>query len=207
MDYCGLSTRQAAILDFIKAEIQKKGYPPSVREIGEAVGLSSPSTVHSHLEVLEKKGYIRRDESKPRALEIIDDTNTSPLPLKEMVDIPVLGQINAGAPAFAEENYDDYFPVPLDFLHSNSQLFMLRVKGESMIEAGIHNGDLLIVENTKTVRNGDIAVALIENEATVKTFYREAGHVRLQPENSTMQPIIVNDVEILGRAIGLFRRF
>ena len=206
MDYFSLSSKQAAILDFIKSEIKKKGYPPSVREIGSAVGLSSPSTVHSHLAVLEKKGYIRRDKSKPRALEIMDDSS-SPSPLKEMVDIPILGQISAGLPAFAEENFDESFPVPLDFLHSNLQLFMLRVKGESMIEAGIFDGDLLIVENTKTVRNGEIAVAIMDNEATVKTFYREAGYVRLQPENSSMLPIIVKDVEILGRVIGLFRRF
>ena len=206
MDYYGLSSKQAAILDYIKSEIKKKGYPPSVREIGKAVGLSSPSTVHSHLAVIEKKGYIRRDQSKPRALEIMENTD-SPSTIKEMVDIPILGQINAGLPAYADENFEDSFPVPLEFVHSNSELFMLKVKGESMIEAGIFDGDLLVVEKTKTVRNGEIAVALIGDEATVKTFYRENGHVRLQPENISMQPIIVNDVEILGRAIALFRRF
>ena len=206
MDYYGLSSKQAAILDYIKSEIKKKGYPPSVREIGKAVGLSSPSTVHSHLAVIEKKGYIRRDQSKPRALEIMENTD-SPSTIKEMVDIPIMGQINAGLPAYADENFEDSFPVPLEFVHSNSELFMLKVKGESMIEAGIFDGDLLVVEKTKTVRNGEIAVALIGDEATVKTFYRENGHVRLQPENISMQPIIVNDVEILGRAIALFRRF
>ena len=206
MIYCGLSSKQTAILDYIKSEIKKKGYPPSVREIGKAVGLSSPSTVHSHLAMIEKKGYIRRDKSKPRALEIMESTN-SPEIKKEMVDIPILGQINAGLPAYAEENFEDSFPVPLDFVHSNSDLFMLKVKGESMIEAGIFDGDFLVVEKTKTVRNGEIAVVLMGDEATVKTFYRESGHVRLQPENSSMQPIIVTDVEILGRAIALFRRF
>ncbi len=207
MDYLDLSKRQQAILEFIMEEIRTKGYPPSVREIGEAVGLSSPSTVHSHLATLEQKGYIRRDKSKPRALEIIFEDAPSPLSFKEMVEIPILGQVSAGQPIFADENLEDTFPLPLSYIQSNQELFMLRVSGESMIEAGILDNDLVIVEHTSRVNNGEIAVALIEDEATVKTFYREKDHIRLQPENSSMEPIILRQVEILGRVIGLFRRF
>lgn len=208
MEYPGLSNRQSAILDFIKAAIEKKGYPPSVREICSAVGLSSPSTVHAHLNALEEKGYIRRDPQKPRALEVLD-TGTQPVFMQnhELINIPLVGKISAGLPAFAEENVEDYFPVPFDYLNSNAQLFMLRVKGESMIEAGIQNGDLLIVEEAHTASNGEIVVALIDDEATVKTFYYEKDRIRLQPENQTMSPIYVEHCEIIGKPIALYRQF
>lgn len=207
MGYDDLTARQAGILDYIKQEISKKGYPPAVREIGEAVGLSSPSTVHSHLNTLEQLGYIRRDQSKPRALEVLDGENFSAFPAKEMVQVPILGSINAGMPALAEENFEDIFPLPLEYLgNSKHQLFMLHVQGESMIEAGIEHGDLLVVEEAVTARNGDIVVALMDNETTVKTFYRENGHIRLQPENSGMAPIIVAEAQIIGKPIALFRR-
>ena len=204
MDYFDLTDRQAAVLDFIKSEINKKGYPPSVREIGTELGLNSPSSVHSHLSTLEQKGYIKRDKSKPRALEVMDQ---SVYAQKEMVDVPILGKIAAGEPIFADNNYEDFFPLPLEYLHSNKDLFMLRASGESMIEVGINDGDLIIVEHTSYAKNGEIVAALIEDEATVKTFYKENGHYRLQPENSSMEPIIVPEVEILGKVIGLFRRF
>lgn len=208
MVYNDLTARQAAILDYIKLEIKTKGYPPAVREIGSAVGLSSPSTVHSHLNTLEQLGYIRRDQSKPRALEVLDDGSMLDFPVKEMVDVPILGSICAGQPAFAEENFEDIFPIPLDFLGSpNKQLFMLHVVGESMIEAGIEHGDLLVVEEAVTARNGEIVVALVDDDTTVKTFYREQGHIRLQPENSSMEPIIVADAKVIGKPIALFRRF
>ena len=208
MEYVGLTNRQAAILDFIKAEIERKGYPPSVREICTAVGLSSPSTVHSHLNALEEKGYIRRDPLKPRALEVLDSSIQPNFTQNhELINIPLIGRISAGLPALAEENVEDYFPLPLDYLNSNSQLFMLRVKGESMIEAGIQNGDLLVVEEAHTARNGEIVVARIEEEATVKTFYRELDRIRLQPENQSMDPIYVNHCEIIGKPIALYRRF
>ncbi len=205
MTYENLTKRQAAILDFIKQEIKEKGYPPAVREIGLAVGLSSPSTVHSHLHNLELLGYIRRDKSKPRALEILD--SSSPLPSHEIVEIPILGSIQAGLPALAEENLEDTFPMPLDYVQSNKQLFMLHVKGESMIEVGIFDGDLLIVEEATTARNGEIVVAMVDDDATVKTFYKEDNYIRLQPENSAMEDIIVDDAKIIGKPIGLFRRF
>lgn len=208
MVYNDLTARQAAILDYIKREIKVKGYPPAVREIGDAVGLSSPSTVHAHLNTLEQLGYIRRDQSKPRALEVFDNDSTSALSLKEMVEVPILGSIHAGLPALAEENFEDIFPIPLDYLgNSNKQLFMLHVVGESMIEAGIEHNDLLVVEEAVAARNGEIVVALIDDETTVKTFYRENGHIRLQPENSTMEPIIVTDAQVIGKPIALFRRF
>ena len=205
MEYVDLTKRQAALLDFIKQELSTKGYPPTVREIGEAIGLQSPSTVHSHLVVLEEKGYIRRDPTKPRAIEVISDSNMNLN--KEMAPIPIVGTITAGLPILAQENIDDYFPVPLDFLHTNKEVFMLTVSGESMIEAGILDGDYIIAEKTPTVRNGEIAVILIDDEATVKYFFKEADHYRLQPANSAMEPIIVQQAEILGRVIGLFRRF
>jgi len=207
MQYEDLTNRQSAILDFIKREIKAKGYPPAVREIGQAVGLSSPSTVHAHLTTLEQLGYIRRDQSKPRALEVRLDEAPSTVSMKEMVDIPILGVIHAGLPTFADENFEDTFPIPLQYVHSNKQLFMLHVSGDSMIEAGIEDGDMLIVEEAATARNGEIVVAIIEDEATVKTFYRENGHIRLQPQNSAMEPIIVADARIMGKPIGLFRRF
>ena len=206
MEYIDLTKRQAALLDFIKQEITTKGYPPTVREIAEAIGLQSPSTVHSHMVVLEEKGYIRRDPSKPRAIEVISDASANHLN-KEMAPIPIVGTITAGLPILAQENIEDYFPVPMDFLHTNKEVFMLTVSGESMIEAGILDGDYIIVEKTSTVRNGEIAVILIEDTATVKYFFKEAGHYRLEPANSTMQPIIVQQAEILGKVIGLFRRF
>ena len=204
-----LSERQVAILEFIKKETRQKGYPPAVREIGAAVGLRSPSTVHAHLTTLENLGYIKRDQSKPRALEILGGNNEEApaSSVKELVDVPILGQIQAGMPALAEENFEDIFPIPLDFLRSNQQLYMLNVKGDSMIEVGIHDGDLLIVEEAVTARDGEIVVAMVDDEATVKTFYREAHHIRLQPENSSMEPIIVPRAQIIGKPIGLFRRF
>ena len=207
MTHGDLSDRQGAILDFIKREIKNKGYPPAVREIGQAVGLSSPSTVHAHLMTLEQLGYLKRDQSKSRALEVRDDDTTSTFSMKEMVDVPILGVIHAGLPTFAEENFEDTFPIPLQYVHSNKQLFMLHVAGDSMIDAGIEDGDLLIVEDASIAKNGEIVVAIMEDEATVKTFYREHGHIRLQPENSTMEPIIVEDARVIGKPIGLFRRF
>ncbi len=208
MDQSELTKCQATVLDFIKSELQSKGYPPSVREIALAMGTRSPSTIHAHLAALEAKGFIRRDPQKPRAIEVLDGADSVfPGVNHEMVSIPLVGKISAGLPAFAEENIEDVVPLPLDYLHSNKQLFMLRVSGESMIEAGIHDGDLLIVEDAQTARNGEIVVALVDDEATVKTFYREPTRIRLQPENHTMEPIYVDNCEIIGRPIGLFRRF
>ncbi|MCR4963891.1 MAG: transcriptional repressor LexA [Firmicutes bacterium] len=207
-DYLDLNPRQAQILEFIKQNIKAKGYPPSVREIGEAIGLSSPSTVQAHLNTLEKKGYISRGKSKKRAIELSGEAAPDIPPVqKEMVEIPIVGQISAGLPLLATENIEDYFPAPLDYIHSNKELFILRVHGESMIEAGIFDGDLLIVEKASTAMNGEIVVAMIEDEATVKTFYREENRIRLQPENSSMQPIYAIDVKIIGKPIGLYRRF
>ena len=212
-----LTNRQQAVLDFIKEEILFKGYPPTVREICEAVGLSSPSTVHSHLKTLEKKGYIKRDSSKNRALEVIDidryknekavEEYAEPFPTKEIANIPMVGTITAGQPILAVENIEDSFPLPIDFLRSNQELFMLTVRGESMIEAGIMDGDLIVVEKTPTVRNGEIAAVLVEDSATVKYFFKEKDYIRLQPANCTMEPIIVYDCQILGRVIALIRRF
>jgi len=197
-----ISAKQQEILEYIKETILKKGYPPAVREICEAVHLKSTSSVHSHLEALERNGYIRRDPTKPRAIEILDDVFG--LARREMVQIPVVGAVAAGQPILAEENIEDYFPVPADLL-PNAETFMLRVKGESMINAGIFDGDRVIVEQTPTAHNGEIVVALVEDSATVKRFYKEDGHYRLQPENDSMSPIIVSEVSILGRVIGLFR--
>ena len=196
------SDKQSEILKFIKHEIYDKGYPPSVREICSGVGLRSTSTVHGHLERLERKGFIRRDATKPRAIEIINEFDVK----KEMVNVPIIGKITAGQPILAVENIEDVFPIPLDFIKSNHQTYILRVHGESMIEAGIHEGDYLIVEQKPTAENGEIVVALIDDEATVKTFYKEDGYIRLQPQNANMSPILLNDVVILGKAIGLFRR-
>lgn len=208
MEYIDLNPRQAAILDFIKKEISEKGYPPSVRQIADAVNLRSTSTVHMYLNVLAEKGYIRRDQLMSRAIEVLDGDAAVPSPaMREMVDVPILGRISAGLPALATENFEGTFPIPFDFLNSNKQLFILRVKGKSMIEVGIEEGDLLIVEEAQTARNGEIVVALVEDEATVKTFYREPGRIRLQPENRTMSPIYVQDMRIIGKPIGLFRRF
>ncbi len=198
-----LSARQIAILDFIKKETRTKGYPPSVREIGKAVGLSSSSTVHGHLAQIEEKGYIRRDPSKPRAIEITD--GSSDIIKKEMVNVPVVGKVTAGQPILAVENVEDSFPLPLDFVRSDN-VFILSVRGDSMIEAGILDGDYVLVRQQSTAKNGDIVVALLEDEATVKTFYKESDHIRLQPENPSLQPILVKEVSILGKVIGVFRR-
>lgn len=198
-----LTERQQAILNYIKKEIKTRGYPPAVREIGEAVGLSSSSTVHSHLNQLENKGYIRRNPTKPRAIEITDHSFQH---FKDIVNVPVLGQVTAGQPILAVENIEDSFPLPLDFVRSE-ETFMLRIKGDSMINAGIMNGDYVIVRKENTAQNGEIVVALIEDEATVKRFFREKDHVRLQPENDEYEPIIVRDVTILGRVTGLVRKY
>lgn len=197
-----ISKKQLEILEYIKEQILSRGYPPAVREICEAVNLKSTSSVHSHLETLEKNGYIRRDPTKPRAIEIIDDTFN--LTRREMVQVPIIGCVAAGEPLLAQENIQDYFPIPVDFM-PNKDTFMLEVKGESMINAGILNGDYVLVEKDCTAQNGDMVVALIEDGATVKTFYKEEGIYRLQPENDFMSPIIVKQVEILGKVIGVFR--
>lgn len=197
-----ISKKQLEILEYIKSEILRVGYPPAVREICEAVNLRSTSSVHSHLETLEKNGYIRRDPTKPRAIEIIDDTFN--LTRRDMVQVPMIGQVAAGEPILAEQNITDYFPIPVDYM-PNNDAFMLLVKGESMINAGIHNGDYVLVEQQKTASNGQMVVALVEDGATVKTFYKEDGYYRLQPENDYMEPIIVQNVEILGKVIGVFR--
>ncbi len=205
MDYSKLSAKQQEILEYLKECILKKGYPPAVREICEAVKLKSTSSVHAHLETLEEKGFIRKDPTKPRAIEILDDTFN--LARRELVNVPIVGAVSCGAPILANENIEGYFPVPPEYLH-NKETFMLKVKGDSMINAGIYHGDLVLVEKANTARNSDIVVALIEDSATVKTFYKENGHIRLQPENDTMEPIIVEgDMSILGKVIGLFRTF
>lgn len=204
MAYGKISKKQLEILEYIKSEILRIGYPPAVREICEAVNLKSTSSVHSHLETLEKNGYIRRDPTKPRAIEIMDDTFN--LTRREMVNVPIVGQVAAGEPILAEQNITNYFPIPVEFM-PNNETFLLTVKGESMINAGILDGDMLLVESTSVVSNGDMAVALVDESATVKTFYKEEGIYRLQPENDTMEPIIVSEVEILGKVIGVFRFF
>ncbi len=204
MSYGKISAKQQQILDYIKDEILKKGYPPTVREICETVGLKSTSSVHSHLETLEKNGYIRRDPTKPRAIEICDESFQ--MVRTEMVSIPIIGNVAAGQPILAEENIQDYFPVPADVV-PKGESFILNVRGDSMVNAGIFNGDRVFVNVCSTAENGDIVVALIDDSATVKTFYKENGHVRLQPENDTMDPIIVNDCHILGKVYGVFRFF
>ncbi|MCI6242766.1 MAG: transcriptional repressor LexA [Agathobacter sp.] len=204
MAYGKISDKQREILEYIKSEILKKGYPPTVRDICEAVHLKSTSSVHSHLETLEKNGYIRRDPTKPRAIEIIDDNFN--LTRRELVNVPIIGQVAAGQPILATENIENYFPIPAEYM-PNAETFMLKVKGESMINAGIFNGDAILVERCISARNGDMVVALIDDSATVKTFYKEDGHIRLQPENDTMDPIIVPDCEILGKVFGVFRLF
>lgn len=197
-----ITPKQQEILEYIKETILKKGYPPAVREICEAVNLKSTSSVHSHLETLERNGYIRRDPTKPRTIEIIDDCFN--LARREVVNVPLLGTVAAGMPLLAQENIENYFPIPTEML-PDKEVFMLRVKGDSMIEAGIFNGDLILVEKTVTAENGEIVVALLDDSATVKRFYKENGHYRLQPENSSMDPIIVDEVQILGKVFGLFR--
>jgi len=201
-----LTNKQTEILEYIRQEILAKGYPPSIREICQAVNLKSTSSVHAHLASLEAKGYIRRDLTKSRSIEIIDDDFS--LTKRELVNIPIVGTVSCGQPILAEQNIEDYFPVPPEYIHNtNSQTFMLRVKGDSMINVGIYEKDLVIVEQCSSARNGEIVVALIEDSATVKTFYKENGYIRLQPENDYMDPIIVEHCEILGRVIGLFRNF
>lgn len=197
-----ITAKQQEILDYIKEEILNKGYPPAVREICEAVNLKSTSSVHSHLETLEKNGYIRRDPTKPRAIEICDDSFQ--MVRTEMVSIPIIGTVAAGTPILAEENIESYFPIPAEFVPSGES-FALNVKGESMINAGIQNGDQVFVNVCSTAKNGEIVVALVDDSATVKTFYKENGHIRLQPENDTMDPIIVDDCRILGKVFGVFR--
>ena len=197
-----ITNKQLEILNYIKDEILKRGYPPTVREICETVHLKSTSSVHSHLETLEKNGYIRRDPTKPRAIEICDDSFQKVR--TEMVSIPVVGNVAAGQPILAEENIQDYFPVPADRVPRGDS-FMLNVRGDSMINAGIFDGDRLLVHCCDTAHNGEIVVALIDDSATVKTFYKEKGHIRLQPENDTMDPIIVDDCKIMGKVFGVFR--
>lgn len=204
MAYGKISVKQKEILDYIKSEILQRGYPPAVREICEAVHLKSTSSVHSHLETLEKNGYIKRDPTKPRAIEIVDDSFN--LSRREIVNVPIVGTVTAGQPILAVENIDSYFPLLSENM-PKSETFMLKVKGESMINAGIFDGDLILVEKQSTAENGEIVVALIDDSATVKTFYKENEHFRLQPENDTMSPIIVDNLEILGRVRGLYRRF
>ena len=199
-----ISAKQREILEYIKSEIINKGYPPTVRDICEAVDLKSTSSVHSHLATLEEKGYIHRDPTKPRAIEIMDENFN--LSRREFVNVPLVGRVAAGEPILAQENIETYFPIPSEYM-PNSQSFMLKVKGESMINAGIFDGDNLLVKQQSTAQNGDIIVALIDDSATVKTFYKEKGHIRLQPENDTMDPIIVEDCAILGKVFGVFRFF
>lgn len=199
-----ISPKQQEILDYIKDEILRKGYPPTVREICETVNLKSTSSVHSHLETLEKNGYIRRDPTKPRAIEIIDDNFN--LVRREVVNVPIVGRVAAGQPILAVENVESYFPIPMEFM-PNEQCFMLQVHGDSMINAGIFDGDTILVEQRQTARNGEVVVALVDDSATVKTFYQEADHIRLQPENDSMDPIIVSDCQILGKVFGVIRFF
>ncbi|WP_017753848.1 transcriptional repressor LexA [Calidifontibacillus oryziterrae] len=201
-----ISKRQQDILQFIKQQVKTKGYPPSVREIGEAVGLASSSTVHGHLDRLEKKGFIRRDPTKPRAIEILTNEETDMLPKNDIVNVPIIGKVTAGLPITAIENIEDYIPLPERLVPAEGNLFILVVEGESMIDAGIHDGDLVIVRQQQTAVNGEIVVAMTtDDEATVKRFFKEKDHIRLQPENETMEPIIVDDVTILGKVIGLYR--
>ena len=204
MAYGKITEKQSQILEYIKSEILNKGYPPSVRDICQAVNLKSTSSVHSHLETLEKNGYIRRDPTKPRTIEIIDDNFN--LVRREVVNVPMVGTVAAGQPILAIENIDNYFPIPSEYM-PNEETFMLKVKGESMINAGILDGDNILVKRQNTAKNGDMVVALVEDSATVKTFYKENGHIRLQPENDYMDPIILSDVEIIGKVFGVFRFF
>ena len=208
-----LNKREKAILKFIQKQVENNGYPPSVREIGKAVGLSSTATVHSYIAKLTEKGYIKKENQKGRTLRLLKGTDNKEIVKenknyytgKEMVEVPVIGKITAGEPILAVENVTDTFPIPIDFV-GNSESFMLTVRGESMIEAGILNGDYILVKKQNTANNGEIVVALIGDEATVKTFYKEKDHIRLQPENSTMDPIIVPNCEILGKVAGVFRK-
>ena len=214
-DKSSLNKREEAIVKYIEKQIKLNGYPPSVREIGKAVGLSSTATVHGYLKKLEEKGYIKKEQQKGRTLKLIKGLNAEKkenndiqkdfYSRKEMVDVPIIGKITAGAPILAVENVTDTFPIPIDFI-GNSECFMLTVRGESMIEAGILDGDYILVKKQSTANNGEIVVALIEEEATVKTFYKEKNYIRLQPENHLMDPIIVQDCRILGKVSGVFRK-
>jgi len=204
MSYGKISDKQREILEYIKAEILNRGYPPAVREICEAVKLKSTSSVHAHLETLEKNGYIRRDPTKPRAIEIVDENFN--LTRREMVNVPIVGRVAAGEPILAVENIENYFPIPAEFM-PNEQTFILQVQGESMINAGILDGDYILVQQQATANDGDMVVALVDDSATVKTFYKENGYYRLQPENDFMDPIIVSEVMIMGKVIGTFRFF
>lgn len=204
MSYGKITEKQSQILEYIKSEILNKGYPPSVRDICQAVNLKSTSSVHSHLETLEKNGYIRRDPTKPRTIEIIDDNFN--LVRREVVNVPIVGTVAAGQPILAIENIENYFPIPSEYM-PNEETFMLKVKGESMINAGILDGDQILVKRQNYAQNGDMVVALVEDSATVKTFYKEEDHIRLQPENDYMDPIILDDVEIIGKVFGVFRFF
>ena len=204
-----LTPKQEEILNFIKQEILAKGYPPSVREICEAVTLKSTSSVHAHLESLERKGYIRKDPTKPRTIEVVDDSFN--VLRSEIISIPMIGRVAAGVPLLAEENIEGYFPIPAEFM-PNNEAFILTVHGNSMVNIGILDGDMIIVERKSTASNGEIVVALFADEAssepaaTVKRFYKEDGYIRLQPENDTMEPLIVNDCEIIGKVIGVYRK-
>ena len=202
MAYGRITQKQSEILEYIKSQILNKGYPPSVRDICQAVNLKSTSSVHAHLESLEKNGYIRRDPTKSRTIEIIDDNFN--LSRREVVNIPLIGQVAAGQPLLAVENVAEYFPVPAEYM-PNGETFMLKVKGDSMVNMGIYDGDQIIVKKQNTASNGYAIAALVEDSATVKRFYKENGHIRLQPENDFMDPIIVDDCEILGKVIGLIR--
>lgn len=197
-----ITEKQSEILEYIKQQILERGFPPAVREICEAVHLKSTSSVHSHLETLEKNGYIRRDPTKPRAIEILDDSFN--LTRREMAQVPIIGRVAAGEPLLAEQNIEDYFPIPVEKL-PNAQTFLLRVRGDSMVNAGIFDRDYILVEQRNTAENGEIVVALVEDGATVKRFFKEDGHYRLQPENDAMEPIIVDEVTVLGKMIGLLR--
>lgn len=204
MSYGKITDKQREILEYIKAEILNRGYPPAVREICEAVKLKSTSSVHAHLETLEKNGYIRRDPTKPRAIEIVDENFN--LTRREMVNVPIVGKVTAGEPILAVENIENYFPIPAEFM-PNEPTFILQVQGESMINAGILDGDYVLVQQQPTANDGDMVVALVDDSATVKTFYKENGYYRLQPENDFMDPIIVSEVMIMGKVIGTFRFF
>lgn len=203
--YEDLSQKQIEILHFIKNHIQRQGYPPSVREICKGVDLKSTSTVHRHLEILEEKEYIRKDPTKPRAIEILNRTENSLLTPKKTVDIPIIGKVTAGQPILAVEHIEDTFPIPIEIAEKGS-LFMLKVEGDSMIDVGIYSGDYVLVKQQNDAKNGDIVVVLIEDEATIKTFYKEKEYIRLQPENTLMEPILVKNVTILGKVIGLYRK-
>lgn len=204
--YEDLTQKQIEILLYIKAEVQRKGYPPSVRELCKGVNLKSTSSVHNHLEKIEAKGYIRKDPAKPRAIEILDKNDDFLLISKKTMDVPILGKVTAGTPILAVENIEDTYPVPIEMVEGHD-VFILKIQGESMIDAGILNGDLVLVQKQSSAINGDIVVALLEEEATVKRFFKEKNIVRLQPENQAMEPILIKDVSILGKVIGLYRKF